>query len=223
MRIVVIGGSGHVGSFLVPRLVRAGHQVVNLTRGASTPYVADEAWSEVEQISVDRAAEDAAGTFANRVAALEAEVVGVRETTAREEDRLRLDRLAVVDVHAYLTFARAVDADDLAAEMLDHVVQRTGAAGLDRYEVSAYARPGHRCVHNLNYWQFGDYLGIGAGAHGKLTYPHRIVRQTRFRDPARYMTEALDGSALAQDVEVARDELAFEFMLNALRLRVATQ
>ncbi len=75
MRIVVIGGSGHVGSFLVPRLVRAGHQVVNLTRGASTPYVADEAWSEVEQISVDRAAEDAAGTFANRVAALEAEVV----------------------------------------------------------------------------------------------------------------------------------------------------
>jgi nucleoside-diphosphate-sugar epimerase len=75
MRIVVIGGSGHVGSFLVPRLVRAGHQVVNLTRGASTPYVDDEAWSDVEPISVDRAAEDAAGTFANRVAALEAEVV----------------------------------------------------------------------------------------------------------------------------------------------------
>jgi nucleoside-diphosphate-sugar epimerase len=75
MRIVVIGGSGHVGSFLVPRLVRAGHQVVNLTRGASTPYVDDGAWSEVEQISVDRAAEEAAGTFADRVAGLEAEVV----------------------------------------------------------------------------------------------------------------------------------------------------
>jgi len=109
--------------------------------------------------------------------------------------------------------------DDLAAEMLDHVVQRTSDVGLDRYEVSAYARPGHRCLHNLNYWQFGDYLGIGAGAHGKLTFPHRIVRQTRFRDPARYMAEAMEGSALAQDVEVARDELAFEFMLNALRLR----
>ncbi|MEO6747360.1 MAG: radical SAM family heme chaperone HemW [Caldimonas sp.] len=109
--------------------------------------------------------------------------------------------------------------DDLSAEMLDHVVQRTGDRGLDRYEVSAYARPGHRCLHNLNYWQFGDYLGIGAGAHGKLTFPHRIVRQTRFRDPSRYMIEALKGSALAQDVEVARDELAFEFMLNALRLR----
>ena len=75
MRIVVIGGSGHVGSFLIPRLVRAGHEVVNLTRGASTPYVDDEAWSEVEQIPVDRAAEDAAGTFAKRVAALEADVV----------------------------------------------------------------------------------------------------------------------------------------------------
>jgi nucleoside-diphosphate-sugar epimerase len=75
MRIVVIGGSGHVGSFLVPRLVRAGHEVINLARGARSPYVDDETWSEVEQISVDRAAEDAAGTFGERVAELEAEVV----------------------------------------------------------------------------------------------------------------------------------------------------
>jgi putative oxygen-independent coproporphyrinogen III oxidase len=108
--------------------------------------------------------------------------------------------------------------DDLAAEMLDHAVQRTGAAAMDRYEVSAYARPGHRCAHNLNYWQFGDYLGIGAGAHGKLTFAHRVVRQARFRDPARYMAEAHAGSALAQDTEVSRADLAFEFMLNALRL-----
>jgi len=75
VRIVVIGGSGHVGSFLVPRLVRAGHEVINLARGARSPYVDDEAWSEVEQISVDRAAEDAAATFGERVAELEAEVV----------------------------------------------------------------------------------------------------------------------------------------------------
>src|SRR5829696_2790651 len=75
MRIVVIGGSGHVGSFLVPRLVRTGHAVVNLTRGVRTPYVDHEAWSEVEQIPVDRAAEDAAGTFGKRVAALDADVV----------------------------------------------------------------------------------------------------------------------------------------------------
>jgi len=75
MRIVVSGGSGHVGSFLVPRLVRAGHDVISLTRGASAPYVDDEAWSQVEQIQVDRAADDAAGTFGQRVAALEADVV----------------------------------------------------------------------------------------------------------------------------------------------------
>ncbi len=109
--------------------------------------------------------------------------------------------------------------DDLAADMLDLLVDRTSAAGLERYEVSAFARPGHRCQHNLNYWEFGDYLGIGAGAHGKLSFPHRIVRQTRFRDPERYMTEALQGSAIGQDDEVPRRDLPFEFMLNALRLR----
>src|SRR5690242_21189911 len=75
MRIVVIGGSGHVGSFLVPRLVRAGHQVVALSRGARAPYVDDEAWSDVEQVVVDREAEDEAGTFGPRVAALEADAV----------------------------------------------------------------------------------------------------------------------------------------------------
>ena len=75
MRIVVIGGSGHVGTFLVPRLVRAGHEVINLTRGARSPYIDDEVWSEVEQVAVDREAEDAAGTFGKRVAALEADVV----------------------------------------------------------------------------------------------------------------------------------------------------
>ena len=75
MRIVVIGGSGHVGSFLVPRLVRAGHQVVNMARGASAPYVDDEAWSQVTHVPVDREAEDAAGTFGKRVAALGAEAV----------------------------------------------------------------------------------------------------------------------------------------------------
>ncbi|MGH8796003.1 MAG: radical SAM family heme chaperone HemW, partial [Caldimonas sp.] len=64
-----------------------------------------------------------------------------------------------------------------------------------------------------------DYLGIGAGAHSKLSFAHRVVRETRFRDPVRYMAAALDGSAIAQDIEVARGELAFEFMLNALRLR----
>ena len=112
----------------------------------------------------------------------------------------------------------AVVDDDLAADMLDLITELTGPAGLQRYEVSAYARPGHRCAHNLNYWQFGDYLGIGAGAHSKLSFAHRVLRQVRLRDPARYMAQALAGSAIAQENEVKRSELPFEFMLNALRL-----
>ncbi len=109
--------------------------------------------------------------------------------------------------------------DDTAFDMLDRIVDRAAAAGLERYEVSAFARPGHRCAHNLNYWEFGDYLGIGAGAHGKLSFPHRIVRETRFRDPATYMAKALAGQAVSQHDEVPRRQLPFEFMLNATRLR----
>jgi putative oxygen-independent coproporphyrinogen III oxidase len=114
---------------------------------------------------------------------------------------------------------KALPDDDLASDMLDLITERSAAAALARYEVSAYAQAGHRCLHNLNYWEFGDYLGIGAGAHSKLSFPHRVVRQIRFRDPARYMAQALAGSAVAQDEEVERAQLPFEFMLNALRLR----
>ena len=108
---------------------------------------------------------------------------------------------------------------DLASDMLDLLTERTAAAGLARYEVSAYARPGHRCQHNLNYWQFGDYLGIGAGAHSKLSFPHRVLRQVRWREPASYMAQAGQGQAVSNEHEVPRKELPFEFMLNALRLK----
>ena len=109
--------------------------------------------------------------------------------------------------------------DDLASDMLDLITERTAAVGLKRYEVSAFAQSGHRCTHNLNYWQFGDYLGIGAGAHGKLSFPHRVLRQVRWREPAAYMQHALEGHAVSNEHEVARRDLPFEFMLNALRLR----
>ena len=119
----------------------------------------------------------------------------------------------------FAKFPPQVPEDDMAYAMLDHITERTGAAGLHRYEVSAYARDTHRCAHNLNYWQFGDYLGIGAGAHSKLSFAHRIVRQVRSREPGLYMERALTGNAMAQSDEVARADLPFEFMLNALRLR----
>jgi putative oxygen-independent coproporphyrinogen III oxidase len=113
----------------------------------------------------------------------------------------------------------ALPDDDLASDMLDLIVGRTGGATLARYEVSAFARPGHRCAHNMNYWQFGDYLGLGAGAHGKLSFPDRVVRQVRWREPALYMARALEGRALSNEHVVAATELPFEFMLNALRLK----
>jgi oxygen-independent coproporphyrinogen-3 oxidase len=110
--------------------------------------------------------------------------------------------------------------DDAASDMLDAITAAADRAGLARYEVSAYARDGHRCQHNLNYWQFGDYLGLGPGAHGKITTPDRgVLRQVRWRDPARYLAEAPAGRAVAQEQVVPAADLPFEFMLNAMRLK----
>lgn len=108
---------------------------------------------------------------------------------------------------------------DLSADMQQRVAALAQTAGLQRYEVSAYAIAGHRCRHNLNYWQFGDYLGIGAGAHSKISFAHRIVRQVRWRHPQRYIDLAMRGNAIENEHDVKRRDLPFEFMLNALRLR----
>ena len=119
----------------------------------------------------------------------------------------------------FAKFPPIVPEEDTAYAMLDRLTELLGQAGLDRYEVSAYAKSGHRCWHNLNYWQFGDYLGLGAGAHSKLSFAHRVVRQVRFREPKLYMQHALAGNAVTQDNDIKHKELAFEFMLNALRLK----
>jgi oxygen-independent coproporphyrinogen-3 oxidase len=119
----------------------------------------------------------------------------------------------------FAKFPPVVPEDDDAYAMLDRITELTGAAGLERYEVSAYAQRGHRSRHNQNYWQFGDYLGIGAGAHSKLSFAHRVVRQVRAREPRLYMDKALAGDAVVSAEEVARRDLPFEYMLNALRLR----
>jgi len=138
---------------------------------------------------------------------------------AHEPPHLSVYHLTIEPNTLFAKYPPVVPDDDTASDMLDVITDRTAAAGLERYEVSAFAKPGHRCQHNLNYWQFGDYLGIGAGAHTKLTFPHRVVRQIRFRDPAKYQVQAMAGQAVAKDEEVGRKELPFEFMLNALRLR----
>ena len=119
----------------------------------------------------------------------------------------------------FAKFPPVIPEDDLAYAMLDRIIERTDQIGLERYEVSAFARSGHRCQHNLNYWQFGDYLGIGAGAHSKLSFAHRVLRQVRYREPRLYMEQAAKSEPVAQSDEVSRSELPFEFMLNALRLK----
>ena len=115
-------------------------------------------------------------------------------------------------------FPPALPDDELAADMQDMILQKLDVAGYSHYETSAYAKPGHECRHNLNYWRFGDYLGIGAGAHGKISFPDRIARETRFKQPNVFMDNAMVGTAIQEEKTVSRAELPFEFMLNALRL-----
>ena len=178
-----------------------------------------------QAIAADEEASDAFDTFnLDLMYALPDQTVAQFEADLSRALAFNPPHLSVyhLTIEANTVFAKhppAVPDDDTAFEMLDRITERTAAAGMERYEVSAFARAGHRCLHNLNYWQFGDYLGIGAGAHSKISYPHRIVRQQRFRDPASYVLNALAGNGMSQDEEVARGQLPFEFMLNALRLR----
>ncbi|NNM83585.1 MAG: oxygen-independent coproporphyrinogen III oxidase-like protein [Burkholderiales bacterium] len=110
-----------------------------------------------------------------------------------------------------------VPCEDEAFEMQILVEEWLGAKGYENYETSAFAKQGFRCRHNLNYWQFGDYIGIGAGAHAKISRHDGISRQMRWKNPASYLKKVLEGNPLQSRQEI--DEVSFEFMMNALRLR----
>lgn len=112
----------------------------------------------------------------------------------------------------------ALPDDDAAAAMQEMIHAALAAQGYVHYETSAWAKPGRECRHNLNYWRFGDYLGIGAGAHSKLSFPDRVVRTTRVRQPKAYLEGAARGRAVEERREIGRADLVFEFMMNALRL-----
>jgi oxygen-independent coproporphyrinogen-3 oxidase len=108
---------------------------------------------------------------------------------------------------------------DVCADMEEALTARLATAGFAHYEISAFARPDHACRHNLNYWQFGDYLGIGAGAHGKLTLPEgKVLRQMRWKRPETYLERAASGQPVQEAQEVPARQLPFEFLMNALRL-----
>jgi len=118
----------------------------------------------------------------------------------------------------FAKYPPVVPDDDASAEMQDMIEQFTADAGYQHYEVSAYAKPGRQARHNVNYWEFGDYLGVGAGAHSKISFPHRIVRQMRYKQPKTYMEQIKLGAPIQEEFEIERGDLGFEFMLNALRL-----
>jgi oxygen-independent coproporphyrinogen-3 oxidase len=114
--------------------------------------------------------------------------------------------------------------DDEASSCMQHWLEACLAdAGFDHYETSAFARPRQHCRHNLNYWTFGDYLGIGAGAHGKLSFHDRIIRQMRVKHPAQYMQTVAKAEHVAETRELTLKDLPFEFMMNALRLTDGVQ
>ena len=112
----------------------------------------------------------------------------------------------------------ALPDDDLSGEMQQRIEEMLAANGYLHYETSAFALPKRRARHNLNYWQFGDYLGIGAGAHSKLSFPDKVIRQARYKQPQAYMQQVAKDAPVQTEHEVNRDELSFEFMMNALRL-----
>jgi oxygen-independent coproporphyrinogen-3 oxidase len=112
----------------------------------------------------------------------------------------------------------AVPDDDTAAAMQDEVEGRLAVAGFGHYETSAFARAGRQARHNLNYWQFGDYLGIGAGAHTKISFKNNVLRESRARQPKAYLERAGNPAVISERRDVSATELPGEFMMNVLRL-----
>ncbi|HJV01585.1 MAG TPA: radical SAM family heme chaperone HemW [Burkholderiaceae bacterium] len=131
---------------------------------------------------------------------------------------LSLYHLTMEPNTVFAKYPPALPDDDASADMQDMIAELTAANGYGQYEVSAYAQPGRQARHNLNYWEFGDYLGIGAGAHSKLSFPHRVLRQARYKQPKSYMEQVRNGTPVQEEFEIAREDMGFEFMLNTLRL-----
>ena len=135
-----------------------------------------------------------------------------------ETNHLSLYHLTMEANTVFAKYPPELPDDDATAAMQQMLIEKTAAAGYQNYEISAYARASQRARHNLNYWEFGDYLGIGAGAHSKISFPHRIIRQARYKQPDSYMQQTASGHAVSEEAEISREELGFEFMINALRL-----
>jgi putative oxygen-independent coproporphyrinogen III oxidase len=150
---------------------------------------------------------------------VEAAVADLRCALAFSPGHLSLYQLAIEPNTVFAKFPPALPDEDAAWAMQQRLEELAAQAGLEHYEISAFARPGQRCTHNVNYWTFGDYLGIGAGAHSKLTLQGRTVRQERFSAPESYLQNGRAGRFVSREWRVTEAQLPFEFMLNALRLK----
>ncbi|WP_370246220.1 radical SAM family heme chaperone HemW [Candidimonas sp. SYP-B2681] len=145
----------------------------------------------------------------------------LKQAMSFQTGHLSLYHLTMEPNTVFAKYPPSVPDDDISAAMQDLITEATTLGGWEQYEVSAYAKPGQRCLHNMNYWEFGDYLGIGPGAHGKLSFHDKIIRQAKLKNPTSWMEKARrhDGSHIAEERIILAEELGFEFMLNTLRLK----
>ncbi len=149
---------------------------------------------------------------------LQAALADIRQAIALKPQHLSAYHLTLEPNTAFHHNPPPLPDDDTSATMQEAIEDMLAEAGYGHYETSAFALPGKQCRHNLNYWQFGDYLGIGAGAHSKLSFPDRILRQARFKHPATYMQSTETNTHIESERKLTRNDLGFEFMMNALRL-----
>jgi oxygen-independent coproporphyrinogen-3 oxidase len=143
----------------------------------------------------------------------------VRAALAYDPPHLSAYQLTIEANTAFHAHPPALPDDDTLWSMQQAIVRELAAHGRHRYEVSAYARAGRECRHNLNYWRFGDYLGLGAGAHGKVTGPASVTRRWKVKHPKDYLGRAGTPAATGGEQRLGEADVAFEFLLNALRLR----
>ena len=142
----------------------------------------------------------------------------IRAAIAFSPPHLSVYNLTLEQGTAFAKQPPALPDEEICADMQEMISAETSAAGYLHYEVSAYAQPGRQARHNLNYWRFGDYLGVGPGAHSKISFPDRIVRQMRYMQPKAYIDYAQRREPIDEETVISSQDLGFEFMLNALRL-----
>ncbi len=142
----------------------------------------------------------------------------IEQALALEPTHLSAYQLTLEPNTLFHRYPPALPDEDAQIDIEEAVHARLAQAGYQRYETSAFALPGRQCRHNLNYWRFGDYVGIGAGAHGKISLPDKVLRQIRYKQPKAYLSAVEQGQPVQEEREVPLSDMPFEFMLNALRL-----